>query len=473
MRELSVGAEIAGYRIERRLGAGGMGVVYLARHPRLPRLDALKVLAYGSDSRFRERFRREARLASRLDHPNVVSIYNSGENDEMLWIAMQFVDGRDAADLVSDGGLAAERAITIVTQAARGLDAAHAADLLHRDVKPANLLVAADGRVLVTDFGIARETGDSETLAAGLPSATLAYAAPEQIRGAPVDHRADVYGLGATLYHLVTGQVPYPRETAAAMVHAQLSAPPPRPSRIAPTLPTALDAVIARALAKDPAHRYHNCGELAEAARATLGGRTLRHTRRIRRTAAALAAAATVAATVVAFGLTDHGSQPAAPAAGPAAPPSTTAASTTPTPVSPWGNAAFIASAFPTLFPSKPSSRAYLGLTCTVEDDPATPSVVCTGNNVTVSQLTVTCRTDRATFPAITMQDNDEGTENWGSGTSSGTAVWRTVPNQSGDPIGNLEIRFNNPDRNFCALTAHGTPTGQGLYEGWWKADLI
>ncbi|UGT45130.1 serine/threonine protein kinase [Nocardia yamanashiensis] len=469
MRELASGTLVAGYRIERRIGSGATGAVYLARHPRLPRNDALKVRA-GGDLRFRERFRREARLASRLDHPHVVSIYDSGECGETLWIAMQFIDGSDAGQLVRAHRLPADRAIDIVLQAARGLDAAHAAGLLHRDVKPANILVANDGRALVADFGIARESGDTDTLAAGMPAATLAYAAPEQLRGGGADHRADVYGLGATLYHLLTGRVPYPRETAAAMVHAQLSAPPPRPCRIAPELPVALDAVIARALAKDPTERYGSCGELAEAARATLGGRTFRRTRRLR-LAAGLTVAASVAATATAFARTGDSDSPVVAVA--TTPVSTIVPATSSTPVSPWGSAAFIADTFPNAFTAKPSARGYLGLTCTATDDPATPAITCNGSNPALSRLTVTCRTDRETYASVSWAAEAEGSEKSSHGAGSGTAVWRTVPDASGASIGNLEVRFDSPDRHFCALDAYGATGGRALFDGWWQSALI
>ncbi|MEV6279409.1 serine/threonine-protein kinase [Nocardia sp. NPDC051832] len=459
MRELRPGSEVAGYRIGRRLGAGGMGAVYLAQHPRLPRHDALKVLARArsADPRFRERFRREAKLASRLDHPNLVAIYGSGEDGELLWIAMQFVDGQDASELVRAGGLPAERAITIATGAARGLDAAHAAGLLHRDVKPANILVAHAGEhVLVTDFGIAKEeVGGTAT---GMMPATLAYAAPEQIRGGTVDRRADVYGLGATLYHLLTGQVPFRRETTAAMLHAQLSAPPPRPSRAVPTLPVALDAVIARAMAKDPAERYASCGELAEAAGAALGGRSFRRIRRVRTAVAAAVGAATVVATVAAFGLPGD--------AGPPSPPATAAQP----PVSPWGSADFIVSAFPAMLPPAPTARNYLDLTCKTVDDAAVPAVVCTGENPDVWWLMVKCRTDRAAYPPIAT---DGETRTWTRPSGSGSAVLRTDPDQYRGLVGKLDIRFDSPDRNFCALQAFGMTGGAELFDQWWPATPI
>ncbi len=279
--EFGPGAILAGYRIERRLGGGGMGAVYLVQHPRLPRQDALKVLdaRLAVEPTFRARFEREADLAARLRHPNVVQIFDRGVDGDRLWIAMQFVDGLDAAQLLRQGlsVLTPERAVHIVAEAAAGLDYAHRQGLLHRDIKPANLLIARaeDGtdEVLVTDFGIARSMGETTSLtSAGSVLGTLAYAAPEQLEGHPLDVRTDVYALGGTLYELLTGFVPFQRESPAALISAHLIEPPPRPSAGNPALPYALDAVIARAMAKNPDDRYGSCGELADAAVAALTG---------------------------------------------------------------------------------------------------------------------------------------------------------------------------------------------------------
>ncbi|GGN91649.1 serine/threonine-protein kinase [Nocardia rhizosphaerihabitans] len=278
------GAEFAGYLIERRLGAGGMGTVYLARHPRLPRHDALKILAddHAADPEFRARFLREAELAATLAHPNLVAVRDRGETDGKLWIATQYVAGSDAAELVRNApsGLDPARAVHIIGEAARGLDAVHRAGLVHRDVKPANILVAEEpghaDRVLVTDFGIARRAEDTATLSAdGGLTATLSYVAPEQLSGDRVDLRADVYALGCSLFQLLVGTVPFVRQTPAAVMYAHLHEPPPRPSSIRPDLPVGFDAVIAKAMAKDPAQRFASCGELAAAARDAMDGRAL------------------------------------------------------------------------------------------------------------------------------------------------------------------------------------------------------
>ncbi|MFD6450355.1 serine/threonine-protein kinase [Nocardia sp. NPDC056541] len=274
-------AILAGYRIERRLGGGGMGTVYLAQHPRLPRRDAVKVLdgRLAVEPTFRARFEREADLAARLRHPNVVQIFDRGVDGDRLWIAMQFVDGLDAAQLLRQGlsVLTPQRAVRIVAEAAKGLDYAHRQGLLHRDIKPANLLIARadDGtdEVMVTDFGIARSMGETTSLtSAGSVLGTLAYAAPEQLEGQPLDVRTDVYALGGTLYELLTGFVPFQRESPAALISAHLIEPPPRPSAGHPGLPPALDGVIARAMAKNPDDRYASCGELADAAISALTG---------------------------------------------------------------------------------------------------------------------------------------------------------------------------------------------------------
>ncbi|WP_278262759.1 serine/threonine protein kinase [Nocardia sp. AG03] len=275
---LRPGSVFAGYVIERVLGSGGMGTVYAARHPRLPRWDALKVLSdtHSASAEFRARFVREAELAARIDHPNVVAVHDRGIDDGALWIAMQYVAGTDAATILRRGVPDPRLALHIVTEAAAGLDAAHRAGLLHRDVKPANLMLESRAgepdRVLVADFGIAKSGTDGTALTeAGAFLATLAYAAPELIRLDTVDHRADVYSLGCTLHELLTGRKPFPREVPAAVIEAHLTAPPPRPTEFTPHLPPAIDAVIARAMAKNPDERYASCGALAAAAAAAFG----------------------------------------------------------------------------------------------------------------------------------------------------------------------------------------------------------
>ncbi|MFE3189540.1 serine/threonine-protein kinase [Nocardia sp. NPDC059240] len=266
---LEVGAEFAGYAIESVLGAGGMGVVYLARHPRLGRMVALKVLneSLGTDPGVRQRFEREAALAASLQHPNIVPVYDrSGPEDSRLWIVMQHIGGGDVAGLIATQGgrLPAPRAVHLITGAARGIDFAHRHGVLHRDIKPANLLVEyVDGieTPLVADFGIARTLDDTATLSALV--ASFGYTAPERFRGLAVDPRTDVYSLGCTLYEMLTGTAPFPYPDQAAVIGAHLSEPPPQPSRRQPGLPPGLDTVIAIAMAKDPEDRYPDCGALA------------------------------------------------------------------------------------------------------------------------------------------------------------------------------------------------------------------
>lgn len=281
---LAPGSMLAGYTIVRELGAGGMGTVYLAQHPRLPKYDALKVLApvLGNDPAFRARFEREAHLAAQLDHPNVVSVHDCGSSGGAMWLAMQYVEGSNVATLLRrhPSGLDPAQALDILAQAARGLDAAHQRGILHRDVKPANLMVTpgwdgspASERVLVSDFGIARTLDNTTALTqTGSFLGTLAYAAPELIEGGRVDHRADIYSLGCTLHAMLTGSVAFPRTNAIAVMHAHMAAAPPRPSETHPQLPSAIDAVIATAMAKDPEDRYPSCRALAEAAAAALTG---------------------------------------------------------------------------------------------------------------------------------------------------------------------------------------------------------
>ncbi|MFF3569536.1 serine/threonine-protein kinase [Nocardia jiangxiensis] len=277
---MSPGTIVGGYRIERVLGAGGMGTVYLGRHPSLPRMDAIKVLGteLSANAEFRGRFEREANLAAGLDHPNIVSVYNRGEEDGQLWIAMQYVQGTDAsAELSRDRhAMTPLRALRIVAEVGRGLDYAHRRGLLHRDVKPANfLLSASDGddeeRVLLTDFGVAKSTEDpGELTQTGSFVATIAYAPPEQLQGNPVDHRADIYSLGCAFYKLLTGQNPYPAMQPAMVMMGHLYEPPPRATALNPGLPEAVDQVFARVLAKNPAERFNTCREFTEAATSAL-----------------------------------------------------------------------------------------------------------------------------------------------------------------------------------------------------------
>ena len=269
-----VGTTIAGYTILRVLGSGGMAEVYLAQHPRLPRRDALKVLseAVTADSNFRERFQREADLAGALWHPNIVAVHDRGEFDGHLWIAMDYVDGTDAAQLARKRyptGMPVQDVCDIVAAVAAALDYAHSRGLLHRDVKPANILLAdpEDGkrRIMLADFGIARPLADVSGLTAtNFTMGTLTYAAPEQLMGADIDGRADQYALAATAFHLLAGAPPYEHSNPVAVISRHLIAPLPKLSDRRPELAN-LDEVFAQALAKDPADRFGQCSDLAAA----------------------------------------------------------------------------------------------------------------------------------------------------------------------------------------------------------------
>jgi eukaryotic-like serine/threonine-protein kinase len=277
---LNVGAVVAGYTIEQVLGEGGMGIVYRAAHPTLPRSDALKVLRsdFSADDQFRARFLREADLAATLDHPNIVAVYNRGESDAHLWIAMQFVPGTDADQELRAGRMTPARASHITGEVAKALDYAHRRNLLHRDVKPANFLLAPDDeRIFLADFGIARALDEAVGLTqTGMVMASVAYAAPESLAGGVVDHRADIYSLGCSLYRLLTQKTPYARSGGmAAMAAAHLSQPPPRVTELAPALPEGIDAVIAKVMAKDPNQRYQTAGEFAAAAARALDESTV------------------------------------------------------------------------------------------------------------------------------------------------------------------------------------------------------
>jgi WD40 repeat protein len=270
-----LGSELAGYRIESLLGFGGMSIVYHAEDLRLKRKVALKLLSAGlaEDESFRDRFLRESELAASIDHPNIVPIYEAGTTDDLLFIAMRYVEGRDLKVRLQHGHLEPGDALGILAQVASALDAAHTRGLVHRDVKPSNVLLDTGARpdgsdhVYLADFGITRrvseETGIGDD---GHLLGTIDYVAPEQIAGEEIDARADVYSLGCVLYECLVGEPPFRRESELAVVFAHLESEPPAPSAVRPELPIVLDAVVARALAKEPAERYSTCRELAGAA---------------------------------------------------------------------------------------------------------------------------------------------------------------------------------------------------------------
>jgi YVTN family beta-propeller protein len=275
-----VGSTLGQYRLTEVLGRGGMGVVYRAQDLRLERNVALKLVsgAVSGDAGFRKRFLRESRLAASTEHPGIVPIYDAGEIDGLLYIAMRYVEGYDLARLLgAQGALDPERAVDLVAQLAAALDAAHERGLVHRDVKPSNVLISSIGAqesVYLVDFGITEDLQSSERLTETGAVGTGAYLAPERIRGERVDGRADVYSLGCVLFECLTGEVPFPRPSEVAELYAHLEDDPPRVSDRRPGLPEELDAVVARALAKDPGDRWQTCADLAEAARAALSSST-------------------------------------------------------------------------------------------------------------------------------------------------------------------------------------------------------
>ncbi|MFE6919415.1 ADP-ribosylglycohydrolase family protein [Nocardia sp. NPDC057663] len=269
------GEVFAGFVIERELGRGGMGAVYAARDRRLPRLTALKLMHRDlfTDFEIRTRFEREADLVAQLDHPNIITVYDRGVDEEQLWIAMQFVDGVDAS-AVPVQQFEIERIAQIVTQTASALDYAHRQGVLHRDVKPANILLSRtagvgagfDERVLLTDFGIAKLLDDTGGLTrTGQFTATIAYASPEQLSSAPLDGRGDQYSLACTVFRLLTGSGPFDAPNPATVMLGHINAVPPRASTRRSALPAAVDAVLAKAMAKDPTRRFPTCTDFAAA----------------------------------------------------------------------------------------------------------------------------------------------------------------------------------------------------------------
>jgi serine/threonine protein kinase len=276
----AAGSRIAGYQLEQEIGRGGMAVVFRARDERLGRLVALKILApaLAGDEAFRQRFISESRAAAAIDDPHIVPVYEAGESDGVLFIAMRFVPGGDAQSrLRQDGPMSPGRAAEVISPVASALDAAHAAGLLHRDVKPSNMLVdSLPGRpdhVYLSDFGLSKAVAAAGMTQTGHIVGTLDYISPEQIEGRPVDGRCDQYALACSAFELLTGTPPFRRDEPTAVLYAQMSEPPPALTSRRPDLPPAVDAVLARALAKAPDSRYPGCREFADALRVALGFR--------------------------------------------------------------------------------------------------------------------------------------------------------------------------------------------------------
>ncbi|MEU5406679.1 serine/threonine-protein kinase [Nocardia asteroides] len=481
-RILPPGTVFAGYRIERVLGSGGMGTVYVAAHPRLPRRDALKVLAgeFGADPEFRARFVREAELAAQLDHPNIIGVYDRGIEHGQLWIAMRFIDGPDAATLLRDGALTPSRVAHLITGVARGLDHAHRAGMLHRDVKPANILVEVipgqPDRVAVTDFGIAKAVAGTTLTQAGTILATVAYAAPEQLSGAVVDPRADVYALGCTLYELLTGAKPFPRASVDAVITAHLTEPPPRPSAVA-DLPRAIDEVIARAMAKDPQRRYASCHELASATARALGleaesvpvGRMAPR----RGLVVALGAVAAVAVLAVAGVVVLNRDSSTSAASGP------TSSAVALDPNS-WAAHQWVIDAFPDLLPKTQVDSGFQGILCSPVDENqrtidaretrySTHTLACNGNRDPVSRLILQCGTDE---PAPEFKPSPRATvigdEDWQRPSGRGHVRWSDTTDVD-RPAGELQLTFADGPRATCVLTVTGGTSGQDIFDRWWR----
>src|ERR1700678_3648712 len=264
-----VGDEFAGYRLRAVLGRGGMSTVYQAENPRLGNVIALKVLApeLANDDVFRTRFLEESRIAASMNHPNVIPIHDTGSSGGLLFIAMRYVTGTDMRQMLKKRGrLPPDRAVLLLSQAARALDAAHRRGLVHRDVKPGNLLVERANEdtdpdhVYLADFGITKHQGGRSGLTAtGQSLGTIDYVAPEQIRGISVLGLADQYSLGCVLYECLTGRVPFEKDLDAAIIWAHMEEAPTQPTMLRPELPPAVDEVFARVLAKRPDERYGSC----------------------------------------------------------------------------------------------------------------------------------------------------------------------------------------------------------------------
>jgi serine/threonine protein kinase, bacterial len=271
---LADGQVYAGYTILRKLGEGGMGMVYLAQHPRLPRRDALKVLpaALTVDNEYRQRFNREADIAATLWHPHIVEVHDRGELEGRLWISMDYVDGIDANSMLKQrypNGMPPDVVVRIISAVAEALDYAHEQKLLHRDVKPSNILLShpeePNERIFLADFGIGRRIDDSSRLTAtNMAVGTVAYAAPEQLMGERVDGRVDQYALAATAFHLLTGTPVFQHSNPAVVISQHLSTPPPSIGTRRPDL-SDLGPVFSKALAKAPDDRYRTCVEFADA----------------------------------------------------------------------------------------------------------------------------------------------------------------------------------------------------------------
>jgi DNA-binding NarL/FixJ family response regulator len=267
--QTAIGSSLAGHRIDAVLGRGGMGIVFRATDLMLDRTVAMKLIVpeVAGSEMFRARFERECRLAAALDHPHVVEIFHAGEAEGLLYLTMRYVDGTDLSRLLHDqGALEPARAVALLAQIASALDAAHALGLVHRDVKPANVLIGQrSGRdhVFLTDFGLTKPTREESLTQTAVPLGTVDYMAPEQARGDLVDARTDIYSLGCVLFQMLTGSVLFDGHSDLQKLWAHVHEPPPKLRSIRPDLPKSLESVLGRALAKAPAERHQSAGELA------------------------------------------------------------------------------------------------------------------------------------------------------------------------------------------------------------------
>lgn len=264
-----IGEQVGAYQIEGKLGQGGMATVYRAYHPALERYVAIKVLhsVFAADEAFIRRFRREARLVAQLDHPNIVPIYDFAEQNGHPYLVMRWVEGETLRERLSRGMLHKVEIAQVAAAVANALDYAHAQGVLHRDVKPSNIMIGKDGRIAITDFGLARlaEAGES-TLSQNMMLGTPQYISPEQARGnGELDKRADIYSLGVVLFELVCGRVPFQSETSYTLVHDHIFTPPPKAGELNGRVPASMEVILKKALAKNPTERYESSGELVTA----------------------------------------------------------------------------------------------------------------------------------------------------------------------------------------------------------------
>jgi serine/threonine-protein kinase len=272
--DLRGGTQVGSYKLEEVIGRGGMGVVYRARHIHLDRRVAVKLLdlEYAGDRDYRERFLREARIAAALEHPNIVTVHDAGESDGALYMAMQYVTGTDFSRMLATSGpLAPGDALAVLSQVAAGLDHAHDRGVVHRDVKPANVLIDQHGTAFLSDFGLTKRVEQQTRLTAqGHFVGTAGYTAPEQVQGRDTDGRADVYSFACVLYEALVGQKPHARANDMATVHAHLTERAPSISERRPDLPAAIDEVVANAMAKKPEERTATCAAVVAGVREAL-----------------------------------------------------------------------------------------------------------------------------------------------------------------------------------------------------------